>query len=305
MSFYHLPHPWNPGYAIPEYVMAEPPDRGTFTTKWLPRGTIPGLVPDYLAKPGKQLLGRNDADLGSLGESSLRCNSLSGDTLGAEEYSLEPLGGVDPVTSYGEEAALWIMSEIAKVPASQRKEALQSLLNVVDPSLWATIDRKGSEFRAKGMPPKSALAAAISVSLSEGFMKELIEAGARAQRGDRNPFKKQSLAGLGMYEDLGGWLSSTVGAVGGFVSGGVRKLGSLARKAACSSTIQVLAATAGGPAGAAGAAAAASKCGGGGGNSGGGGGGASAPAAPRTPDWLLPVAAVGGGVLLLLVLRKK
>jgi hypothetical protein len=67
VSFYHLPNPYNPGYAIPDYVMAEPPERGTFTTQWLPRGTIPTLVPDFLAKPGKRLLGRSDAQLSGLG----------------------------------------------------------------------------------------------------------------------------------------------------------------------------------------------------------------------------------------------
>lgn len=51
MAFYHLPNPYDPHYAIPEYVLAEPPGRGTFTTKWLPRGTIPNVVPDAFAKP--------------------------------------------------------------------------------------------------------------------------------------------------------------------------------------------------------------------------------------------------------------
>jgi len=76
MSFYHLPNPWNPGYAIPDYVMAEPPERGTFTTKWLPRGTISQVVPDFLAKPGKRLLGRDDADLGSLGADTLDASKM-------------------------------------------------------------------------------------------------------------------------------------------------------------------------------------------------------------------------------------
>lgn len=71
MSFYHLPNPWDPHYAIPDYVMAEPPGRGTFTTQWMPRGTIPELVPDFLAKPGQKLLGRGDAGLGSLGGDTL------------------------------------------------------------------------------------------------------------------------------------------------------------------------------------------------------------------------------------------
>ncbi len=68
MPFYHLPNPWNPHYAIPDYVLAEPPGRGTFTTKWLPRRTISQLVPDFIAKPdvGKELLDRPDAGLEGL-----------------------------------------------------------------------------------------------------------------------------------------------------------------------------------------------------------------------------------------------
>ncbi len=69
MSFYHLPNPWNPHYAIPDYVMAEPPGRGTFTTAWLPRRTISELVPDFIAKPdpGMKLLDRRDAGLEGMG----------------------------------------------------------------------------------------------------------------------------------------------------------------------------------------------------------------------------------------------
>lgn len=91
MSFYNLPNPWNPGYAIPEYVMAEPPERGTFTTQWLPRGTIPALVPDYLAKPGKKLLGRSDASLGSLGGCSLKGDTLGADTIPALAPAVTPV----------------------------------------------------------------------------------------------------------------------------------------------------------------------------------------------------------------------
>jgi hypothetical protein len=81
MSFYQLPNPWNPGYVIPEYVMAEPPERGTFTTQWLPRGTISTLTPDFLVKPGRRLLGRTDTNLGSLSGNTLCGNTLRGNTL--------------------------------------------------------------------------------------------------------------------------------------------------------------------------------------------------------------------------------
>lgn len=80
MPFYHLPNPWNPHYAIPDYVLAEPPGRGTFTTQWLPRRTISQLMPDFIAKPdpGKKLLDRRDAGLGAC------CG------LGADPYILAP-----------------------------------------------------------------------------------------------------------------------------------------------------------------------------------------------------------------------
>jgi hypothetical protein len=71
--------------------MAEPPERGTFTTQWLPRGTIPALVPDFLAKPGKKLLGRKDAGLGSLGGCSITGSSLAGSSLAGSS-----LGGWGP-----------------------------------------------------------------------------------------------------------------------------------------------------------------------------------------------------------------
>jgi hypothetical protein len=154
MSFYHLPHPWDPGYAIPEYVKAEPPERGTFTTKWLPRGTISAVVPDFLAQPGPKLLGRGDADLGSLGD----------DTLGhgAQVYSLQPLGGGDAVAGYGAKAADWIMSSIGRVPEEYRKPALRALLDAIDPKLWVLIETKGADFSAQGMTAKASLHRAIA-----------------------------------------------------------------------------------------------------------------------------------------------
>ena len=93
-KFYNLPPSWNPGYAIPEYVMAEPPGRGTFTTKWLPRGSISTLDPSFVADPGKRLLGRTDAGLGSLGDTTVGGSStLSGSSLGGGRvYNLEPFG---------------------------------------------------------------------------------------------------------------------------------------------------------------------------------------------------------------------
>lgn len=211
MPFYHLPHPWNPGYAIPKYVLAEPPERGTFTTQWLPRGTISQIVPDYLAKPGRKILGRTDADLGSLGGTSLDCatladptlqgSSLAGDTLGAQVYELEPLGalGANPVAAYGQRAAGWIMSTINRVPAPQRKAALRALLDAVDRGLWSKVDAAGQKYQAAGMNPKAALARALAEHMSAGIAHEIVETGKRALRGDRQPVKAEGQLGLGAY----------------------------------------------------------------------------------------------------------
>ena len=73
MPFYHEPHPWNPGYAIPRYVLAEPPGRGTFTTEGLPRRTISEIRPDYLAKPmKKKLYGRKAYGMEGVGDDARR-----------------------------------------------------------------------------------------------------------------------------------------------------------------------------------------------------------------------------------------
>lgn len=112
-DFYNFPPSWNPGFDIPEYVMAEPPGRGTFTTKWLPRRTISSLEPSFVADPGKKLLGRNDAGLGSLagvsiGGSSLAGSSITGSSLaghslqedlGAEVYTLVPTSDDAPAAT--------------------------------------------------------------------------------------------------------------------------------------------------------------------------------------------------------------
>lgn len=91
MSFYQLPNPWNPGYALPDYVLAEQPGRGTFTTAMLPRRTVSVLPPDYLAQPvatpggvaAASSLSGHTLDKPTLQSSTLTGSSLGDDTLGA------------------------------------------------------------------------------------------------------------------------------------------------------------------------------------------------------------------------------
>lgn len=115
-KFYGLPRPWDPHYAIPDYVMAEPPERGTMTTQWLPRGTISEVIPDYKLGATKRMdfgmsHGKKGAGsaLGSLAGSTLggstlagstlAGSTLAGDTLGSTQFQLEPMGADEGTTA--------------------------------------------------------------------------------------------------------------------------------------------------------------------------------------------------------------
>lgn len=171
-KFYNLPPSWNPGYAIPDYVMAEPPERGTFTTQWLPRGTIPTLVPEFYADPGKELLGRRDAGLGSLGGGCFDSNSLAGstlgggsslagDSLGAREYELRPnaLGGAA-------RAAKRLIASVKHLPPGRRGAAMKSAMNRIDPALHARATAMAGRARARGARPAAAAEYGITSALA-------------------------------------------------------------------------------------------------------------------------------------------
>jgi hypothetical protein len=292
-NFYGLPPSWNPGYEIPDYVMAEPPGRGTFTTAWLPRGTISGMVPEFQAvKTAQIILGRNDAGLGSLGD----------DTLGVASTRSSGRTG-DPIAGYGTKAASWLMHSIRSVPSEHRTAALRAVLDALDPSLWGTIETRANALRGSGMNAKDALQAAMAQSMSEGMLKEMVGAGKRAMRGDRQPVKRTGQLALGVYPDAvpraqtyalealgfslsdlnpvtavkkaistvtstvsggvsaaGSGIKSAAGAVGSFAKKAVSALGSLACQVVSSPAGQLAATAAGGPAGGAGAAAASGAC---------------------------------------------
>lgn len=215
MSFYHLPHPWNPGYAIPRYVMAEPPERGTFTTQWLPRGTIPGLIPDYFANPmgAKKILGREDANLSGLGSlsgstlagstlrgSTLRGSTLAGSSLGATEYQIEPLGngngngnGRARFDTYGYNTARGMIKQIRKLPAQHRGTAMRQAMDRIDPTLRSRCEAYATAAQKAGVAAPAALEQGLARALSEGLLTELARLG--SSRGLPQP---SSLLGLGL-----------------------------------------------------------------------------------------------------------
>ena len=138
MAFFQIPNPWNPGYALPDYVLAEPPGRGTFTTAMIPRRTVDVLPPDYLAQPevatkgdgvgtrtsvtgsGTSLSGHT-LDRPTLAGSSLSGSTLEGSTLGkkgrATRYTVRPNavgldmpGGNTLPLLAAAAAAIWLLS---------------------------------------------------------------------------------------------------------------------------------------------------------------------------------------------------
>jgi hypothetical protein len=263
MPFYHQPHPWRPGYAIPKYVLAEPPGRGTFTTQWLPRRTISNVMPKFAAVPESKpeaLSGSNywavpDYVLAeppgrgtfttkwlprrlapTIVPDYIKKPALSGlgatgatSATSATNYELVPLGGLgngDPIKAYGERAAEWIVFAIKGVPADERAAALRTLLDTVDKSLWVTVSNRATKLKAKGVPVKVAMQRALASSLSDGMAKELI------QVGKGNKIKKVSLLGLGVYDDapaqamyeaLGAWWNPVDWAKS--AASGIKKIG--------------------------------------------------------------------------------
>lgn len=184
-NFYGLPPSWNPGYEIPDYVMAEPPGRGAMVTDWLPRGTISALVPEFQAvrtlRPG---------GLGSLGD----------DTLGAQSWGGQ-IGLPDMIADYGRAAAQAVISSAKSVPAHQRPLVVRTIFQAVDPSLWHDVERLASENRRRGTSAPQALQHAMAQAMSAGFQRELVGIHERIRRGDPHPVKRRGQVALGVYED--------------------------------------------------------------------------------------------------------
>lgn len=187
MSFYKLPSPWNPGFVIPKYVQAEPPERGTITTQWLPRGTIPQLIPDYLAVKDPPVrvtstLAQHSLKGTCFDEGTLQGSSLGGDSLGASEYSLEPLGQAGHFAKYGAKVAADLMGRMKRLPANQRATVMKKTLGAIDKTLPARAEKHALALRQRGVPAPAALQGGIARAVSEGAITELSSLG-RGRKG--------------------------------------------------------------------------------------------------------------------------
>lgn len=203
MSFYKLPPPWNPGYVIPDYVQAEPPERGTFTTRWLPRGTIPALIPDYLAVPAPQRAGSSLAG-SSLGQHSLSgtCfddHSLSGDALGVNGNA----SGAS-FSKYGMKVAKNLIARVQTMPQASRGPVLKKMLAAIDKTLPARAEAHAKAEMKRGVPAPQALKNGIATAVSRGAVGELATLGRRA----RASAQSGSLRGLGRTHTALGALAS-------------------------------------------------------------------------------------------------
>lgn len=207
MSFYKSPA-FNSGYVIPRYVQAEPPERGTITTQWLPRGTIPEVLPDYLAVPKNQIRQRSTLAKHSLSgscfdEGTLQGHSLAGDTLGAVAYELEPLGSGKPplgpsasFSRYGAKVAKDLMARAKRLPTEHRATFMKKTLGAIDKTLPARAEQHARAEQQRGAPAPVALERGIARAVSEGAITEIGKLGSRA-RGGRPQALSGALRGRG------------------------------------------------------------------------------------------------------------
>jgi hypothetical protein len=226
---YRRPHPYNPHYALPDHVMAEPPGTGTFTTAYSPRGTYTerprGWTGGY-AQPA--YIEAEPSARGAMMTHWLPRRWLPmpiPEALGADD-DVRPGFVGDPIASYGQRVSQYLMRSLQVLPVEVRRRALQALLNNIDPTLDATITERATHYRDRGMDPKHALRSAIASSMSEGLAKEIIAYG----RG-KKPLPVQSQLGLGYYGSiagLGAWWNpvDAVKAVGGAIKDAAAATGS-------------------------------------------------------------------------------
>lgn len=249
MAFYNLPTPWNPGYAIPEYVLAEPPGRGTFTTGMIERGTIDSLLPNVFGAAGNGGSIKGKKGLGSLG------GAVFGDMVGpvqglgaaavANGKMMKPGFRGDPIAAYGKAMSSYLTRTIVMVDPDMRKVALKAVLDELDPKLWASVAEKAEKLQAKRLPPKVAFQRALAAALADGFARELIEAGktGRIQMVSQTglgsygaPAARMAMAGVfdkikGAAKKVGSAITGAGKAIGKGVGKGVSKAASWGKKA--------------------------------------------------------------------------
>lgn len=318
-------HPWDGGYAIPDHVMAEPPLRGTFTGRGIPRRTI-----DAPAVPKAWQTGHaypNYVGQEPIGQGVFRTKYYPRKSIDVliPEYlgDIEGFAEADPIADFGEQAAAYIMATIQKLPPGQRKQALRAVFDELDPKLWNRVAEHATRIQGAGVPAAAALQQAMASAMSMGLLEEFIKVG------KTGTIKPKSMSGLAVYGDeaqramlqsMGSWynplswFAKGTAKIGGVVApagskvgewgkGVLDQVGNLACKVATSGAGQIAAGAGAGAAGASpqvgaqGAQMVAAAC-------------ANQQAVPyqpvsSTPSWLWPVVIGGVALVGLVVLTRK
>lgn len=223
-SFFNLPPPWNPGYALPRNVEAEGLVRGTFTARQAPRGTYDDpvvgrggyQVPAYAIDEG---YGQGAVVTAWMprGEAprvqhwlDMPTTIVEGATPvrgGGTEYHLDVLSGDpapaalplpgqkgDPFVLYGRRAARIIARKMKGLPPGDRRVALKAIFDTVDPALWGKVAQRAETYLAAGQSADAAFEQAMATAFADGMLSEIIATGTK-----RTAPEPASLMGLGCY----------------------------------------------------------------------------------------------------------
>lgn len=185
-------NPWlNSGYDVPKYVEAEPPERGVYTTDWLPRGTISQVIPDYLAVAQRKgsTLAKTSLSGTCFDEHTLSGHSLGDDTLGNRG------------NGRGRAAANPARAARALLARAKSGAQLKQALGAIHRELPARAAQHANAARARGVPAKQALA--------RGITKALSEIGSRSPQAQ--PLRGLGRTYIGLGADIG--VTSKIGAL--------------------------------------------------------------------------------------------
>lgn len=260
---YRRPHPWDPKFALPEYVMAEPARFGTLTTKYRPRRSIdaPALArpwrtryayPDYVSQepigggvyrtkylPRRTIGAQVPQYLGNDLEewqSTPDINIRGGETwldAASQRYD-DPLGNdvptagpSDAIGQFGRDVAKLVLSRIGQLPQPERKKTLRLLFDRLEPGLWTRVSKKTEQYVKSGITPQKALRGAIASQVSYGMLKELVETG------KRGTVRRNTLLGacvLGAVYPYQITEQQQLEGIWGTIKGAVKKVGGAVKK---------------------------------------------------------------------------
>lgn len=228
---FNLPPPWDPGYALPENVIDEGLERRGFVTKWMPRGTYDApdvgtggyVVPGYVMREGygqgtfttkwepanyydgprvPHWLNKRPTVTADrrTGPGAQRVTFRRAAALGDDSDGGHPL-----FTEFGRRAADQVLARVAMLPPSQRKQALRTILDAIDPSLYGRANTYTQDLVRSGVRGPDAVRAALARAMSVGISTEIVNLGKT-----RTPPRSRSLLGLGRTSALVGTIAVNV-----------------------------------------------------------------------------------------------